>query len=213
MDKRSRLRQTIFLLTGPYRLFWRPFSNTILLFRARIEALIWGMEAVTQLAWKVRGRQLPALLRGFGAHVEREVDLRDPMIIHNANNGFGNLTIGTQSHIGKNSLLDLAAPITIGEQVTIAMRVTLVTHFDTYYSPLRFKAYPSTTGAIVIENGAYVGAGAIILQNVRIGRCAVVGAGAVVREDVPPYSVVAGVPARIIKQIDPLTLHDDTPEQ
>lgn len=58
-----------------------------------------------------------------------------------------------------------------------------------------------------IESGAFIGAGATILAGVRVGRCSVVGAGAVVAEDVPPYTVVAGVPARFVRQIDPDTLN------
>lgn len=163
------------------------------------------MEPVTELIGRARGRQLPSLLRAFGAQIGVEVDLRHPLMIHNPQNRFRDLTIGARTHVGKDCLLDLTAPITIGETVTLAMRVTLVTHLDTYYSPLRLSVYPSTRAPIIIEDGAYIGAGATILHGVRIGRCAVVAAGAVVREDVPPYTVVAGVPARVIKHLDPLT--------
>jgi len=58
---------------------------------------------------------------------------------------------------------------------------------------------------VVIKRGAWIGAGAIILPNVTIGERAVVGAGAVVTRDVPPYTVVAGVPAREIKKLSPKT--------
>ena len=53
----------------------------------------------------------------------------------------------------------------------------------------------------MIKRGAWIGAGAIILPNVTIGERAVVGAGAVVTKDVPPYTVVAGVPAKEIKKL------------
>ena len=53
-----------------------------------------------------------------------------------------------------------------------------------------------------IESGAFIGVAAIILAGVRIGRCSVIAAGAVVTEDVAPYTVVAGVPARVIKTLD-----------
>jgi len=54
---------------------------------------------------------------------------------------------------------------------------------------------------ITIEDDAWIGAGAIILDGVRIGRGAVVGAGAVVTRDVAPHTVVAGVPARLVRRI------------
>jgi maltose O-acetyltransferase len=202
----SRLKSAFFLLTGPYRVMWRPISNAALIGRALVEEWVWGMEAVTELAARARGRQLPALLRAFGANIGAAVDLRQPLIIHNPQNRLRDLSIGAKTHVGKNCILDLTAPITIGETVTLAMRVTLVTHLDTYYSPLRLGAYPSLTAPVVIEDGAYIGAGAIVLHGVRVGRCSVVAAGAVVREDVPPYTVVAGVPARVVKQLNPQTI-------
>ncbi|MBE3099927.1 MAG: acyltransferase [Planctomycetes bacterium] len=52
---------------------------------------------------------------------------------------------------------------------------------------------------ITVEDDAWVGAGVIILPNVTIGRCAIVGAGAVVTKDVPPFAVVAGVPAKVLR--------------
>ena len=67
------------------------------------------------------------------------------------------------------------------------------------------KIYPymEIYGKIIIKHDAWVGAGSIILPNVTIGEYAIVAAGAVVTKDVPPYTVVAGVPAKVIKQIEP----------
>jgi acetyltransferase-like isoleucine patch superfamily enzyme len=55
---------------------------------------------------------------------------------------------------------------------------------------------------IVVEDGVWIGAGAIVTAGVHIGRNAVVGAGSVVTKDVPPYSVAIGNPARVVKQYD-----------
>ncbi|MBN2470199.1 MAG: hypothetical protein JXN59_05680 [Anaerolineae bacterium] len=74
------------------------------------------------------------------------------------------------------------------------------------YTPLAAHAYPSAAAGITVESGAYIGAGAILMMGIRIGRCAVVAAGAVVREDVPPFTVVGGVPAKVIKTLDPSAL-------
>jgi acetyltransferase-like isoleucine patch superfamily enzyme len=194
------------LLFGPYRLVWRPISSYFLIARAWIEELVWGMEPVTELIGRARGRQLPALLRAFGAQIGPEVDLRHPLIVHNPQNRLRDLIIGAQTHVGKDCFFDLNAPITIGQMATLAMRVTVVTHLDTCYSPLRLGPYPSRKSGVVIEDGAYIGAGAILLHGIQVGRCAVVAAGAVVTENVPAYAVVAGVPARLIKRIDPGTI-------
>jgi acetyltransferase-like isoleucine patch superfamily enzyme len=59
-----------------------------------------------------------------------------------------------------------------------------------------------TAKGIVVEDNAWIGAGAIVCDGVRIGKGAVVGAGAVVVEDVPPHTVVAGVPAKVVKGIE-----------
>ena len=203
MAQKSPLRSAVFNVAGVYRVVWRPFSNGVLIARALLEEWIWGMEPVTELIGKARGRQLPALLRALGANIGEEVDLRHPLIIHNPQDRLKELSIGAQTHVGKDCLFDLSGTITIEHNVTLAMRVTVISHFDAYLSPLRLNAYPSEKRDVVIESGAYIGAGAILLMGVRVGRCAVVAAGAVVREDVPPYTMVAGVPARVIKQLNP----------
>ncbi|MNM97698.1 dTDP-3-amino-3,6-dideoxy-alpha-D-galactopyranose 3-N-acetyltransferase [compost metagenome] len=66
----------------------------------------------------------------------------------------------------------------------------------------RSKAYPKVFQGITISKGASVGANATILPGVLIGEYAMVGAGAVVTRDVPPYAVVVGNPARVIRMID-----------
>jgi acetyltransferase-like isoleucine patch superfamily enzyme len=61
---------------------------------------------------------------------------------------------------------------------------------------------PTVRGQVRIEDDAWIGTGAIILPNVTIGTMSIVGAGAVVTRDVPPYTVVGGVPARPLKKLD-----------
>lgn len=64
---------------------------------------------------------------------------------------------------------------------------------------------PASARPVVIEDGVLIGANAVVLEGVRVGAGAVVAAGAVVTEDVPAASVVAGTPARIIKRVDACT--------
>lgn len=90
--------------------------------------------------------------------------------------------------------------IIIGNRVSIAPRVTLITSSAPNLS--RIRQYVNVVdGKIEIENDVWIGAGAIILPNIKIGEGAVVGAGAVVTKDVQPYTVVAGVPARVINKL------------
>jgi maltose O-acetyltransferase len=90
----------------------------------------------------------------------------------------------------------------IGDRASIAPRVTLVTSSGPNLSKIEPYVKVVNGGKIRIENDAWIGAGVIILPNVTIGEGAVVGAGAVVIKDVPPYTVVAGVPAKAIKKLE-----------
>ena len=99
--------------------------------------------------------------------------------------------------------------LTIGDRVAIAARVTLVLSSEPHYS--RIKPFvPLYHGPINIKNDAWIGTGTIILPNVVVGEGAIVGAGSVVTEDVPDYSVAVGSPARVIKKlnIEKDQLHD-----
>ena len=88
----------------------------------------------------------------------------------------------------------------IGNEVTIAQRVTLITSSGAPESKDVYRVFGADVGPIHIQDGAWIGAGAIIQPNITIGRSAIVGSGAVVTKDVPPYTVVVGVPARPIKR-------------
>jgi acetyltransferase-like isoleucine patch superfamily enzyme len=94
--------------------------------------------------------------------------------------------------------------ITIGNRVSIAPRVTLVTSSHPNQSRIRAFA-PVSQGPIVIEDDAWLGAGCVVLPGVRIGRGAVVGANSVVHQDVPSLHVVAGHPARTVRELAPAT--------
>jgi acetyltransferase-like isoleucine patch superfamily enzyme len=94
-----------------------------------------------------------------------------------------------------------AASVVIGKDVLIGGRVYISDHdhvYDDVNCPAA-KTLDLRIAPVVIEDGAYLGEGCIILKGVRVGQRAVVGANAVVTHDVPPFSVVGGVPARIIK--------------
>lgn len=90
----------------------------------------------------------------------------------------------------------------IGDRASIAPRVTLVTSSGPNLSRIEPYVKVVKDGKIRIGDDAWIGAGAIILPNVTIGKGAVIGAGAVVIKDVPPYTVVAGVPAKVIKKLE-----------
>jgi acetyltransferase-like isoleucine patch superfamily enzyme len=211
IQRQGKLRWWIFQGAGLLRVPWRVISDSVLTVRALAAEWLWGIHAPLHLVSRIPDRQLPGLLRTLGAAVGAGVDLRAPLYIHNPQDRLHDLHIGAQTHIGKDCLLDLTGPVTIGAQVTLAMRVSLISHQDLYFSPLRHAVYPHAADPVTIEDGAYIGAGAIILKGVTVGRCAVVAAGAVVREDVAPYTVVGGVPASVIKTLDPAACESVAP--
>lgn len=107
------------------------------------------------------------------------------------------LHIGKGSIIGDNAILDARAGITIKDNVCFASNVSVWTYQHDYRDP-EFRCIDSHVGPVVIEDRAWIGPNVIILHDVTIGEGAVVAAGAVVTKDVPPYTLVGGVPAKVI---------------
>lgn len=162
---------------------------------------VWGLEGVDRILTLCNSSYVGHILTRFGAVLGAGHDLHSPLLIHNAYRDYSNLTVGEHCHLGREVFLDLRATITVEDRVTISMRAMILTHTDVGHSPLGERAFPARQSPVVIKRGAYVGAGAMILQGVTVGECAVVGVGAVVTEDVPAYCVAVGVPARVIRCI------------
>jgi len=114
--------------------------------------------------------------------------------------------IGKGTYIAEDMIVaeileDQSEKLVIGDRVAIGPRVTFVTSSDPNRSRIAPDPVVPVRGKIVVEDDAWIGAGAIILPNVRIGNGAIVGAGAVVTENVPPHAVVAGIPAKILRYL------------
>jgi acetyltransferase-like isoleucine patch superfamily enzyme len=169
---------------------------------AAAEFRLWGIEAINRILHQGDTFFAQKLLIRYGATIGPESDINCPLTIHNAVNAYSNLTIGKQCHLGKEVFLDLLDKITIEDQVTISMRVTILTHTDVGHSPLGEIVFPPQQLPVLIRKGAYIGAGATILQGVTIGECSVVGAGAVVMDDLLPHVMAVGIPAKIIKSLE-----------
>ena len=114
------------------------------------------------------------------------------------NNGMGHVHIGDKTFVGLYSVV--IGPITIGNNVIIAQHVVLsgLNHgYEDITMPI--KDQPCTTTEIVIEDECWIGANAVVTAGVRIGKHSVVAAGSIVTKDVPPYSIVGGNPAKLLK--------------
>ncbi len=116
----------------------------------------------------------------------------------------GAIRIGRRTTIGSNSVIVSMSGIEIGEAVMFAGGCYVSAGaYETDDPDLPIMDQPAySKGPIVIGDHAWIGTCAIILDGVRIGKGAVVGAGAVVTKDVPDYAIVAGVPARVIRMRD-----------
>lgn len=166
-----------------------------------IRRFLFGFENANRLIRFLDKRAIVPVLRENGATIGEDCDIESSLIFHNCKD-YKNLIAGNNCHIGKDVFLDLKAPIIIEDSVTISMRVTILTHLDVGKSPLKELSFHNSKGKVILEEGCYIGANAVILGGVKIGECAVVGAGAVVTNDVPSFTIVGGVPAKMIKKIN-----------
>ena len=113
------------------------------------------------------------------------------------------VAIGKHVFIGVEVFIDDATPtaITIEDDVTIIAQTSIIGH--TYYPPHFYPVLGDETGRenarTTIRRGAYLGLRSTILSGVTVGDYAIVAAGSVVTKDVPPYTIVAGVPARVVR--------------
>lgn len=115
------------------------------------------------------------------------------------NNGVGAVRIGCYSRIGIGNVL--IGPVSVGNHVMLAQNVVVsgLNHsYQDIHTPISLQ--PVSTSPIIIEDECWIGANSVITAGVTVGKHSVVAGGSVVTKNVPPYSVVAGNPAKVIKQ-------------
>lgn len=106
--------------------------------------------------------------------------------------------IGSRVMINSNALLMARGGITLEDDVMIAADASIITNNHDPYDRMLLPCRP-----VLIRKGAWIGAHAIILPGVCVGRYAIVGAGSVVTKDIPDYAVAVGNPAHVIRMLDP----------
>jgi len=116
----------------------------------------------------------------------------------NASAGF--IRIGSNTHIDQFCVLYGHGGLTIGSDCAIASGVIIYTQTNQYAhdESLKIVEQPVIYKTVTIGHDVWIGAAAVILPGVEIGDHAVVGAGALVRQDVSPWSIVGGVPAKVL---------------
>ncbi len=116
---------------------------------------------------------------------------------------FGNnVIINYDCHFGAVNRIDIGNNVLLASKIYISDHDHGTTTFeDMSLPPIRRKII--TKGPVIIKDNVWIGEGVVILSNVTIGENSIIAANAVVTKDVPPFSIAAGVPARIIKTVGP----------
>jgi acetyltransferase-like isoleucine patch superfamily enzyme len=208
------LEQTLQALVG-----WVPTILGIGL-RALLYRLMLRMEGWAAIESGVRLRFANHIRLGHGAYLDQGVYLHacpngiqigpGTLVMHGAVLHVYNfrgmpqsgIRVGRDSLIGEYNVIRGQGGVTIGDRVYTSPLVQILAVNHVFDDPARsFVEQGITAEGIVIEDDVWIGAGAIVTDGVRVGRGAVVAAGAVVTENVPPHAVVAGVPARVVREI------------
>ena len=110
--------------------------------------------------------------------------------------------IGKGCFVDPTAILETAYPenVTIGDDVRVTARVVIMTHIKAPHYLRETGIVPNVLKPVVLEDSSFIGVNALIMPGVRVGKAAVVASGAVVLADVPPFTMVAGNPARVIRR-------------
>ena len=161
---------------------------------------LYGYESLNLFLKILPSKKINFILIQFGAKIGKNVRIKSPIIIHNADrreNIYSNLIIGDRVYLGRDCIIDLMGKVTIESNVTISHRVVLNTHTDFGESQsLKKKYYPAKIGNITIKKGTYIGSNVTILQNVTIGSNSLIGAFSLVNNDIKSGYRAFGVPCR-----------------
>ncbi|MEK4030359.1 MULTISPECIES: 2,3,4,5-tetrahydropyridine-2,6-dicarboxylate N-acetyltransferase [Bacillaceae] len=146
-----------------------------------------------------RNSAIPLLdLKGIKARIEPGAIIRDQVEIGDNVVIMMGASINIGSVIGEGTMIDMNAVLggraTVGKNCHVGAGAVLAGVIE-----------PPSAQPVVLEDDVLIGANAVVLEGVRIGQGSVVAAGAIVTEDIPPFSVAVGAPAKVIKQIDDKT--------
>lgn len=138
----------------------------------------------------------------LGAKIGHSSVLMNVKFFNVHHTGFKGLKIGRECFIGDETLIDLYQQVVLEDQVTLAQRVTVLTHLNVGYLDHPLQAtFPKKSQPVVFKKGSVVGATSVILPGVTIGENSFVAAGSVVTKNVDPNTLVGGVPAKVIRKL------------
>lgn len=166
----------------------------------KLRARILGDYVINKYIENCSERQIRKALKLLGADIDNTSNFKGGLIFDNTNFNYSNLKVEGNCYIGKKVFMDMVAPIIVRKDAVISAGVTILTHQDVGKRMLE-EYFERKVGPVVLDEGCWIGANATILNGIKVGRCAVVAAGAVVNRDVEDYTVVGGVPARVIRRL------------
>ena len=170
---------------------WEKIQPVLEANQASIEALVVENDC--------RNSAIPLLdLKGINARIEPGAIIRDQVEIGDRAVIMMGAIINIGAMIGEDTMIDMGA--VLGGRATVGKRCHVGAG-----AVLAGVVEPPSATPVVIEDDVLIGANAVVIEGVRIGKGAVVAAGAVVTNDVAPNMVVAGIPARVIKERDEQT--------
>ena len=143
------------------------------------------------------------LLKMMGAKIGPGTVINRVCFLNLYRTGPKGLVIGENCFLGNEVLLDLASGITLGDHVTLAERVTVLSHMNVGYKehPLQ-KEFPPYEKVTKLDSGCFVGVNSTIVGGIEIGREVFIAAGSVVTKNLPNRVLAGGVPAKILKSLD-----------
>lgn len=166
----------------------------------KLKGKLFSDHVINKYIEKCSERELKFLLNKLNASVAYSANVREGLILDNTYNCYNKIKIEDNCYIGKKVFIDLVSDVVIKKDAVISAGVTILTHEDVG-DRIMNKYYKRKVGSVEIGEGAWIGANSIVLAGVKIGKCAVIGAGALVNKDIEDYTVVGGVPARVIKKL------------
>lgn len=166
----------------------------------KLKAGILGDYVINKYIENCSERQIKRALTLLGADIDKTSNFKGGVIFDNTNFNYGNLKVEGNCYIGKKVFIDMVEPVIIRRDAVVSAGVTILTHQDVGERMLS-QYFERKTGSVILGEGCWIGANATILNGVKIGKCAAVAAGAVVTRDVEDYTIVGGVPAKVIRKL------------
>ena len=169
------------------------------LIRFFISKKLFGFDNATKILYDCLKESVIPILKVNGATIGFNCDIESPLIFHNAQD-FSNLVVGKNCHIGKNSFFDLRDKIEMGDNVTLSMNTSIITHIELGQAGMK-SLYETEIKKVIIEDGVYVGANCTILLGVIVNQNSLIGASSLINKSIPANYLAYGNPVKLIKSI------------